>query len=131
MDSQRGTPCCSRVTEFTQSAHLSVARGERGKASVTGVLPGGWAMPRSSPVYWPQKVTLSGRLAPPAPFIPSRAHWALSSVVRLFSENCWGEVGSDSEPGVEKRGIKGEKGMCHRAQGVSQSQTEAQLRFES
>lgn len=71
---------------------------------MTGVLPAGWARPRSPPVYWPWNVTLSSRLVLPAPLVPSRADWALSLVVRLFSENSWGEVGSDSEPGVEKEG---------------------------
>lgn len=37
-----------------------------------GVLPGGKATPAPSPpVYWPQKVTLSGRLVLPALFCPS------------------------------------------------------------
>lgn len=93
-----------RVTEFTENANISIAFGEMGKASGTGVLPGGQATPHSPPVYWPQKVTLSGRLGPPTPLIPSRADCALSSVVRLFSENHWGEGGSDSEPGWGKEG---------------------------
>ena len=73
--------------------------------------------PPGPPVYWPRKVTLSGLLVPPALFIPSRAACALSSEVRLFSENSWGEVGSDPEPEVEKE--ERQRGWgAHTAQGV-------------
>lgn len=84
---EEALPAAPCVTAFTENAHLSMAHGERGKASVMGVLPGGWAMPRSPPVYWPQKETLSGRLVPPASLTLSRVDWALSSVAWLFSEN--------------------------------------------
>lgn len=51
----------------------------------------------SWPVYWPRKVTRSGRLALPTPLIPSPAVGGLSVVVLLFSENSRREAGSDSE----------------------------------
>lgn len=62
------------------------------------------ALPSGPPVYWPRKVTLSGRLVLHIPLILSRVACGLSLVVLPFSEDSRGEVGSDSGPRVEREG---------------------------
>ena len=64
--------------------------------------------PPGPPVYWPRKVTLSGRPVLPTPLLLSRAACGLSAVVLPLSENSLGEVGSDSEPEVERGASEGE-----------------------
>lgn len=66
------------------------------------------APPPGSPVYWPRKVTLSGRPVLLTPFVPSRAACGLFSVVLPLSENSLGEAGSDSEPGMGRGASEGE-----------------------